>query len=64
VEGSGSIDAPFYTLRMPVLSLFPTRVYTRKISRGASDDLNARLLRECRAFAAEDAAGIAWSKTN
>src|SRR4051812_26179240 len=49
---------------MSVLSLFPTRVYTRKISRGASDDLNSRLLRECRAFAVEDAAGVAWSKTN
>jgi uncharacterized protein (TIGR02466 family) len=49
---------------MSVLSLFPTRIYTRKISRGASDDLNARLLRECRSFAVEDAAGIAWSETN
>jgi len=46
------------------MSLFPTRVYTRKISRGASDDLNARLLRECRALAVEDSAGIAWSETN
>lgn len=64
MEGSGSIDAPFYTLRMPVLTLFPTRVYTRKISRGASDDLNARLLRECRALSVEDGAGIAWSQTN
>jgi len=49
---------------MSVMSLFPTRVYTRKISRGASDDLNARLLRECRALAVEDSAGIAWSETN
>lgn len=49
---------------MPVLSLFPTRIHTRKISRGASDDLNARLLRECRAFSIEDGAGIAWSETN
>jgi len=49
---------------MPVLSLFPTRIYTRKIARGASDDLNARLQRECRALAVEDAAGIAWSRAN
>ncbi len=46
------------------MSLFPTRIYTRKLPRRASDDLDARLLRECRAFAVEDAAGIAWSKTN
>jgi uncharacterized protein (TIGR02466 family) len=49
---------------MPLLSLFPTRVHARKITRGASDDLNARLLRECRAYAVEDGAGIAWSATN
>jgi uncharacterized protein (TIGR02466 family) len=49
---------------MPVMSLFPTRIYTRKFPRGASDELNARLLRECRAYAVEDSAGIAWSATN
>ena len=49
---------------MALQSLFPTRIYTRKITRGASDDLNARLLRESRAFSIEDGAGIAWSKTN
>ena len=64
MEGAGSIGTALYTWRMPALSLFPTRVYTRKISRGASDDLNARLLRECRAFSVEDSAGIAWSATN
>jgi uncharacterized protein (TIGR02466 family) len=49
---------------MSLLSLFPTRVYTRKIARGASDNLNARLLRECRQLAVEDRAGITWSATN
>ena len=64
MEGAGSIGAALYTCAMSVMALFPTRVYTRKISRGASDDLNSRLLRECRAFAVEDGAGIAWSETN
>ena len=49
---------------MPVRSLFPTRVYTARISRGISDELNLRLLRECRQIAAEDAAGQAWSIAN
>jgi uncharacterized protein (TIGR02466 family) len=49
---------------MSVQALFPTRIYTRKLARGASDNLNARLLRECRALAVEDGAGIAWSATN
>jgi uncharacterized protein (TIGR02466 family) len=64
VEGAGSIGTPLYTWDMSVLSLFPTRIYTRKLPRGASDDLNARLLRECRALSVEDGAGIAWSETN
>jgi uncharacterized protein (TIGR02466 family) len=49
---------------MTLLSLFPTRVYTRKIARGVSDNLNARLLRECRLLAVEDRAGITWSAAN
>jgi uncharacterized protein (TIGR02466 family) len=49
---------------MPVNSLFPTRVYTARISRGVSDDLNTRLLRECRQIAADDVAGQAWSIAN
>ena len=49
---------------MPVSSLFPTRVYTARISRGVTDELNLRLLRECRQLAAEDRAGLAWSETN
>ncbi len=49
---------------MPAASLFPTKVYTARISRGVSDELNTRLLRECRQIAAEDRAGQAWSLTN
>ncbi len=47
--------------RMPVHSLFPTRIYTAPIARG---DLNSRLLRECRHLAEEDIAGRRWSATN
>jgi uncharacterized protein (TIGR02466 family) len=53
-----------YTRAMPVTSLFPTRVYTARISRGVNDELNTRLLRECRQIAADDGAGQAWSATN
>ena len=49
---------------MPVASLFPTRVYTANLTRGTDDDLNVRLLRECRQIAAEDTAGQAWSIAN
>jgi uncharacterized protein (TIGR02466 family) len=49
---------------MPVTTLFPTRVYTTRISRGMSDDLNLRLLRECRQISADDVAGQAWSIAN
>jgi uncharacterized protein (TIGR02466 family) len=49
---------------MPVSSLFPTRIYTSRISRGVTDDLNTRLLRECRQIAVDDVAGRAWSATN
>ena len=49
---------------MPVQTLFPTRVYTAKLSGAASNTLNSRLLRECRALALDDVAGQAWSKTN
>jgi len=44
------------------MSLFPTRIYTRKFPRGASDELNARLLRECLQLRHDDRAGVAWSK--
>src|SRR5687768_16860126 len=49
---------------MPVNSLFPTRVYTARISRGVTDDLNTRLLRECRRLAMDDTAGQDWSIAN
>jgi uncharacterized protein (TIGR02466 family) len=49
---------------MPVTSLFPTRVYTANLSRGTDDDMNVRLLRECRQIASEDTAGQAWSIAN
>lgn len=48
---------------MPTLQLFPTRVHTARLAR-APDDLNHRLLKECRALSLEDSAGIAWSKAN
>ena len=47
---------------MPVLALFPTRVFTAPLARAAG--LDRRLLRECRQLAAEDNAGRLWSKTN
>lgn len=49
---------------MPVEALFPTRIYTANLGRGAADTLNGRLLRECRQLALEDEAGRRWSRTN
>jgi len=49
---------------MPLQTLFPTRIYTAKLTSGTADTLNARLLRECRQLAHDDLAGLAWSKTN
>ena len=49
---------------MPLTTLFPTRVYTARVSRGVTDELNLRLLRECRQLANDDVAGQAWSSTN
>jgi uncharacterized protein (TIGR02466 family) len=50
--------------RMPVTTLFATRIYSKSLIRGRTDNLNARLLRECRQLSVEDAAGIRWSATN
>ena len=50
--------------RMPVTTLFATRIYSKSLMRGRTDNLNARLLRECRQLSVEDAAGIRWSATN
>ncbi|HET7811663.1 MAG TPA: TIGR02466 family protein [Steroidobacteraceae bacterium] len=49
---------------MPARTLFPTRIYTAKLTPRAADTLNARLLRECRQLALDDGAGRAWSRTN
>ena len=63
MEGTQSIVAR-YARRMPVSTLFATRVYTKSLKKGGSDPLNARLLRECRQLSVEDAAGIRWSAAN
>jgi uncharacterized protein (TIGR02466 family) len=47
---------------MPVLSLFPTRVYTAKLQPSGGAAFNTRLLRECEIYRADDVAGRAWSR--
>ena len=47
---------------MPVLSLFPTRVYSAKLQASGWEAFNSRLLRECEQYRADDVAGQAWSK--
>jgi uncharacterized protein (TIGR02466 family) len=71
MEGTRSIVARLcgspqiaYAHGMPATSLFATRIYTKSLSRGRTDNLNARLLRECRQLSLEDNAGIRWSATN
>ena len=49
---------------MSVTTLFPTRIYTANLARGAAASLNSRLLRECRQLSVEDGGGRAWSATN
>jgi uncharacterized protein (TIGR02466 family) len=49
---------------MPVTTLFATRIYSKSLMRGRTDNLNARLLRECRQLSQEDGAGIQWSAAN
>lgn len=49
---------------MALQTLFPTRIYLAKLTRGKADGLNPRLLRECRQLALEDGGGRSWSKTN
>ncbi len=48
---------------MPTLQLFPTLVYRARLPR-ARQDLDARLLRECRQLRLDDAAGRRWSARN
>ena len=71
MEGTRSIDAPLceppqiaYAAHMPVQTLFPTRVYTAKLSGVAAGALNTKLLRESRVLAQDDTAGRYWSETN
>jgi uncharacterized protein (TIGR02466 family) len=46
---------------MAVYKLFPTRVYSARLTGAAGGRLNERLLRECRQLSADDAAGRRWS---
>jgi uncharacterized protein (TIGR02466 family) len=49
---------------MPIASLFSTRVYQGRLSPARREELNARLLRECRQLRLDDAAGRRWSAAN
>jgi uncharacterized protein (TIGR02466 family) len=71
MEGTRSIVAALceppqiaYAAGMPVQTLFPTRVFTARLSGATADTLNTRLLRECRVLAQDDVAGQRWSETN
>jgi uncharacterized protein (TIGR02466 family) len=44
--------------------LFATRIYRTRLAGGAGGSLNGELERACRAIAAEDHAGQAWSRTH
>ncbi|MDE2449787.1 MAG: hypothetical protein KGO22_12485, partial [Gammaproteobacteria bacterium] len=46
---------------MTMLKLFPTRVYSARLTGAAGRKLNERLLRECRQLGVDDAAGRRWS---
>jgi uncharacterized protein (TIGR02466 family) len=47
---------------MAVLSLFPTHVYQAPLQAQGTAAFNARLLRECAQYRADDIAGQAWSR--
>lgn len=49
---------------MGIDSLFATPLYTARLRSGGLDDLNARLLQECRQLCADDPAGRRWSTRN
>src|SRR5579872_1716205 len=49
---------------MTLQKLFPTLVYSARLTGSASRTLNVRLLRECRQLRLDDAAGRAWSAEN
>jgi uncharacterized protein (TIGR02466 family) len=44
--------------------LFPTHIYSARVSRSSSRGLNARLLRECQQLRHDDEAGRKWSAQN
>jgi uncharacterized protein (TIGR02466 family) len=46
---------------MPIAALFPTRVYTGRLSGAGAEALNERLLDEARQLRLDDAAGRRWS---
>jgi uncharacterized protein (TIGR02466 family) len=47
---------------MALLSLFPTHVYQAPLQAAGAAAFNARLLRECAQYRADDDAGQAWSR--
>lgn len=47
---------------MAIHSLFPTRVYAAPLQATGTQAFNARLLRECAQYAADDHAGREWSR--
>lgn len=47
---------------MAIRSLFPTRVYAAPLQPRGAAAFNARLLRECEQYRADDRAGQAWSR--
>nr|AQQ74820.1 hypothetical protein [uncultured bacterium] len=53
-----------YARAMALQALFPTRIYSARLDTRSSNNLNARLLRECRQLALEDTAGRHWSRAN
>jgi uncharacterized protein (TIGR02466 family) len=49
---------------MPIASLFCTRLYQGRLAPRRREELNAKLLRECRQLRLDDAAGRRWSAVN
>ena len=47
---------------MTLLSIFPTRVYASRLQASGTATFNARLLRECLQYRADDESGQRWSK--
>lgn len=47
---------------MAIRSLFPTQVYSAPLQPQGAAAFNARLIRECEQYRADDAAGRAWSR--